>query len=78
MLSQTRERQSSSAGANLKSGSAEVCFQCNRCTAGCPLVSHTDLTPAQMVHYLLLGNWGPVLKSEAIWVCVHCETCTAR
>jgi len=37
-----------------------------------------DLTLAQMVHYLLLGNWDPVLKSEAIWVCVHCETCTAR
>ena len=78
MLSQTREGQSSSAWANLRSVSADVCFQCNRCTAGCPLVSNMDLTPAQMVHYLLLGNRDPVLKSEAIWVCVHCETCTAR
>lgn len=37
-----------------------------------------DLTPAQVVHYLLLGDWEPVLRSQAIWACVHCETCTAR
>jgi heterodisulfide reductase subunit C len=37
-----------------------------------------DLTPAQVVHHLLLGDWDAVLESEAIWVCVHCETCTAR
>ena len=69
---------SSPALANLRSVSADVCFQCNRCTAGCPLVSAMDLTPAQVVHHLLLGDWDAVLESEAIWVCVHCETCTAR
>lgn len=37
-----------------------------------------DLTPAQVVHHVLLGAWEPVLRSQAIWVCVHCETCTAR
>jgi heterodisulfide reductase subunit C len=37
-----------------------------------------DLTPAQAVHYLLLGDWEPVLQSRSIWACVHCETCTAR
>ena len=37
-----------------------------------------DLTPAQVVHHLLLGDYEPVLESQAIWVCVHCETCTAR
>lgn len=37
-----------------------------------------DMTPAQVVHHALLGDWEPVLRSEAIWACVHCETCTAR
>jgi len=37
-----------------------------------------DLTPAQVVHYLLLGDWEPALRSQSIWACVHCETCTAR
>lgn len=35
------------------------------------MLSNMDLTLAQMVHYLLLGNRDPVLKSEAIWVCVY-------
>ena len=64
--------------ANLSTVPPCVCFQCNRCTAGCPLASAMDLTPAQVVHHLMLGEWEPVLKSEAIWACVHCETCTAR
>ncbi len=68
----------SPAMANLRSITADVCFQCNRCTAGCPLVAAMDLKPAQVVHHLLLGHWDTVLRSEAIWVCVHCETCTAR
>ncbi len=42
------------------------------------MLSAMDLTPAQVVHHALLGDWDPVLKSEAIWACVHCETCTAR
>jgi heterodisulfide reductase subunit C len=37
-----------------------------------------DLTPAQVVHYMLLGDWQPALESQSIWACVHCETCTAR
>ena len=36
------------------------------------------MSPAQVVHHLLLGQWEPVLRSKSIWVCVHCETCTAR
>lgn len=64
--------------AHLRTIPADVCFQCNRCTAGCPLLSAMDLTPAQVVHHLLLGDWEPVLRSRAIWACVHCETCTAR
>ena len=64
--------------ARLLSLEPTICFQCNRCTAGCPLLSAMDLTPAQIVHYLRLGQLEPVLRSEAIWACVHCETCSTR
>jgi len=64
--------------AHLRTVSPNACFQCNRCTAGCPLAPAMDLTPAQVVHYLLLGDWEPALQSQSIWACVHCETCTAR
>ncbi len=64
--------------AHLRGVSPNACFQCNRCTAGCPLAAVMDRTPSQVVHALLLGDWERALDSEAIWACVHCETCTAR
>ncbi len=74
----TESLEDSPALAHLGSVSPDACFQCNRCTAGCPLLSAMDLTPAQVVHHIILGEWEPVLHSQAIWLCVHCETCTAR
>ncbi len=64
--------------ANLLDLSPQACFQCNRCSAGCPMLPLMELTPAQIVHKLLLGETDDVLASNAIWTCVHCETCTAR
>lgn len=58
--------------------SAAPCYQCNRCTAGCPMLFAMDLTPAQIVHSLRLGQEQNVLESKAIWACVACQTCTAR
>ncbi len=74
----TESLKDSPALAHLGSLSPDACFQCNRCTDGCPLLSAMDLTPAQVVHHILLGEWEPVLHSQVIWLCVHCETCTAR
>ena len=50
--------------AHLRTISPNACFQCNRCTAGCPLAAAMDLTPAQVVHYLLLGDWEPALLNH--------------
>lgn len=49
-------------------GVSSPCYQCNRCTAGCPMVFAMDLTPAQFVHALRLGEEEKVLHSDAIWV----------
>ena len=74
----TEELAKAPALVHLCSLSSDVCFQCNRCAAGCPLASEMDISPAQVVRHMRLGEWEPVLKSQAIWICVHCETCTAR
>ena len=37
-----------------------------------------DYKPAQIVHLLGMGQTEKVLKSEAMWYCIVCETCTAR
>ncbi len=54
------------------------CYQCGKCTAGCPVASHMDLAPNQVVRLAQLGQWHKVLRSRAIWECVGCQTCSTR
>jgi Fe-S oxidoreductase len=37
-----------------------------------------DLKPAQVMHSIRLGRVDSVLNSQAIWLCVECEACSAR
>lgn len=55
-----------------------TCFQCEKCSNGCPLTFAMDIFPHQVVHRILLGATEEVLNSDTIWVCASCETCTAR
>ncbi len=63
---------------NLEKLTPSACFQCNRCSSGCPTAYYMDYKPAQIIHLLRLGQTEKVLKSEAMWYCILCETCTAR
>jgi heterodisulfide reductase subunit C len=55
-----------------------LCFQCSKCSSGCPLAYRMDIMPAQVVHSIRLGRETEVLSSNSIWLCAGCETCTAR
>jgi heterodisulfide reductase subunit C len=33
-----------------------LCYQCVKCTSGCPLVEHFDLTPNQVMRSVQLGD----------------------
>ena len=55
-----------------------LCYQCRKCTAGCPLADRMDLTPTQVIHAVRLGQRDLVLRSRTIWLCISCETCTTR
>jgi heterodisulfide reductase subunit C2 len=55
-----------------------TCFQCEKCTNGCPLTFAMDIFPHQVMHRIQLGATEEVLNSDTIWVCASCETCTAR
>lgn len=55
-----------------------LCYQCKKCTAGCPVADEMDLTPTQVMHAIRLGQRNTVLDSRTIWVCSSCETCTTR
>lgn len=55
-----------------------LCFQCKKCAAGCPVMDEMDLTPSQVIHAIRLGARDLVLDSKTIWICASCETCSTR
>jgi len=55
-----------------------ACFQCLKCTGGCPVTFAMDIMPNQVIRMVQLGMKEEVLKSSTIWVCASCETCTTR
>jgi len=54
------------------------CYQCGKCTAGCPTAFVMDYPPNQIMRGIQLGMRDAVLASIAIWVCASCQTCTTR
>lgn len=55
-----------------------LCFQCRKCSAGCPMAYAMDYTPAQLIHAIRLGLKDIVLSSKTMWMCSSCQTCTTR
>jgi Fe-S oxidoreductase len=67
--------------ARVAAGSGEnayKCYQCKKCTTGCPVAEFADLHPAQIMRAVQLGLLDDVLHSKFIWLCTGCETCTTR
>lgn len=54
------------------------CYQCRKCTNGCPLAFAMDWTPNQVMRLVQLGQKDDLLGSHTIWICAACQTCTAR
>ena len=63
---------------DLSGQSISACFQCQRCTNGCPVTFSMDISPHKLIHLLQLGQTDETLHSDTIWVCASCETCTTR
>jgi heterodisulfide reductase subunit C2 len=57
---------------------ARDCYQCGKCSAGCPMAERMDLLPHQLVRLVQMGRLDRALRSEAIWKCVSCVTCSTR
>jgi len=53
------------------------CYQCGTCSAGCPYVEEMDLTPDEVIRYIILDR-KEVLNSKTIWLCSSCFTCAER
>ncbi|MFH1076664.1 MAG: 4Fe-4S dicluster domain-containing protein [Pseudomonadota bacterium] len=54
------------------------CYQCEKCTNGCPVSFAMDYKPHQIIRMLQLGLTEEIAKASSIWVCASCETCFTR
>ena len=53
------------------------CYQCGTCSAGCPFIDDMDLTPDEVIRYVVLDR-DEVLNSKTIWLRSSCFTCAER
>ena len=54
------------------------CYQCGKCSAGCPIVSKMDVLPNQVIRLLQLGQEEEVLAMNTIWLCASCFSCESK
>jgi ferredoxin len=50
------------------------CYQCGKCTAGCPTAAQMDIPPTRLIRLLQLGDSESALRAGSIWQCVSCQT----
>ena len=55
-----------------------ACYQCGKCTNGCPVTFAMDYHPHQIIRMVQLGLSEEILHAKSIWVCASCETCFTR
>ncbi|KLU58779.1 succinate dehydrogenase iron-sulfur subunit [Peptococcaceae bacterium CEB3] len=55
-----------------------ACYQCGKCSAGCPVYFAMDILPHQMLRLLQIGEVDQVLDCESIWLCTLCSACSTR
>ena len=58
--------------------SLSACYQCKKCSIGCPVADQCQSPPAEIIRRLQLGAGDELLQTELIWTCLSCETCFAR
>lgn len=58
--------------------SVQLCYQCQKCFAGCPVAKFMDVPPPRVTRMIQYGLKDRVLESSTIWLCASCETCVTR
>ena len=57
---------------------AATCYQCGKFSAGCPMASESALRPHAIMRLVIQDRREQALTDESIWLCLTCETCSAR
>jgi heterodisulfide reductase subunit C2 len=56
----------------------QACYQCQKCSAGCPVAYAMDILPNQILRRIQYNHREKVLTSKTIWICASCYTCSVR
>jgi heterodisulfide reductase subunit C len=56
----------------------KLCIQCGTCSGSCPTSAYMDYTPREIIASLRAGMLERVLKSNTMWMCTSCYSCTVR
>ena len=54
------------------------CYQCIKCTSGCPAMKMLEIKPHEIVGLVRLGFAEDVINSGIIWACAMCLKCKER
>ncbi len=63
---------------NASGENISTCYQCYKCSNGCPVAAEMDLLPHRIIRHIINGNREKVLGSKSIWMCLQCMTCSVR
>jgi heterodisulfide reductase subunit B len=55
-----------------------LCYQCIKCSSGCPVGQFFDWQPNQIMRAVQLGQEDIALQAETTWLCAACQTCSTR
>jgi heterodisulfide reductase subunit C len=55
-----------------------LCYQCKKCSSGCPVAGMTQSAPSEIIRRLQMGAGDELLKNDMVWLCLSCETCFQR
>ena len=55
-----------------------ACYQCGKCSGGCPILPDMQLSPNRVLRMVQLGLEEKALSNEMAWFCVACGTCNSR
>ncbi len=55
-----------------------LCYQCRKCTLGCPSAYAMRMKPHELMRAIQLGREEEIYWSGTIWICLSCETCNTR
>jgi heterodisulfide reductase subunit C len=54
------------------------CYQCTKCSNGCPVAARTDIKPHELVRLVQTDQREAALGGRFIWECTSCQTCLTR